>query len=145
MYFWGPADLLRLGSAITVQISIEFVIVALGLIHWALGRFFDRRLLGAKTNGMEGERRVPMRRLMIPLVVSTALAVWAPGPASAKGQGRQDAYYEVWCTTDTGELVQAESVDAHAIEQGGKGHAIENFNEHYPFGWTCWPVGPFGE
>ena len=31
----------------------------------------------------------------------------------------------------------AESVDAHAIEQGGKLGAIDNFNANHE-GWFCW-------
>lgn len=83
-----------------------------------------------------------MRKLLIPVLAATVLATWVPTAASA-GDARQDAYYTVMCTTDTGELVAAESVDAHAIEQGGKAAAIAHFSANYPFGWTCWFEGPF--
>jgi hypothetical protein len=84
-----------------------------------------------------------MRKLLIPLAVSTALAMWATSAASAASEDhRQDAYYQVHCITDTGGEVLAEAVDAHAIEQGGKGGAIDNFSANYPFGWYCWPEGP---
>ena len=43
------------------------------------------------------------------------------------------------CYDPTGTLVQAESVDAHAMEQGGKAHAIDLFNAHHP-DWYCWPT-----
>ena len=35
----------------------------------------------------------------------------------------------------------AEAIDARPIEQG-KGGAIANFSQHYPFGYTCWAEGP---
>jgi len=40
------------------------------------------------------------------------------------------------------DLYHAGSVDARAIEQGGKGHAIELFNANHP-AWSCWAAGPF--
>jgi hypothetical protein len=46
------------------------------------------------------------------------------------------------CTDPSGADVVAESVDAHAIEQGGKDHAIELFNANHP-GWSCEAKGPF--
>jgi hypothetical protein len=46
------------------------------------------------------------------------------------------------CTDPGGHDVVAESVDARAIEQGGKQHAIDLFNANHP-GWSCWADGPF--
>jgi hypothetical protein len=74
-------------------------------------------------------------------IVAAALAC-ASTPTAAFAQ-RADSYYEVWCTDADGNLIQAESVDAHSIDQGGKGEAIKKFSENYPFGWTCWWEGPF--
>src|SRR5205085_1308890 len=80
-----------------------------------------------------------VRVAVITSVVAAALA-WAPTAAHA----RADTYYEVWCTDADGNLIQAESVDAHAIDQGGKGESILKFSEHNHCGWTCWWEGPFG-
>jgi len=78
-----------------------------------------------------------MRILVIVLIVCVAL-VGTAGSAFA-GDKRADAYYTVMCYDPTGALVEAESLDAHAIDQGGKGHAIDLFNAHHP-DWSCWPV-----
>lgn len=86
-----------------------------------------------------------MRKLLIPVLAAMVLATWAPTAASA-GAPRADRYYTVFCVdpADPENTVEAESVDAHAIEQGGKAAAIAKFSENYPFGWTCWAEGPFG-
>jgi hypothetical protein len=47
---------------------------------------------------------------------------------------RADGYYTVVCSDGN----SYESVDAHAIEQGGKSGAIENFSTKTPLGLTCW-------
>ena len=85
-----------------------------------------------------------MRKLLIPLAASAALAMWSPVAASAASQDhRQDAYYQVHCIVLlTGDEILSEAVDAHAIEQGGKAGAIANFSQHYPFGYSCWAEGP---
>lgn len=70
------------------------------------------------------------------LLMASAPAAWASTP-------RADSYYEVHCLDGDGNPVQAESVDAHAIERGHKDDAIVLFSRNYPFGWTCWAVGPF--
>jgi hypothetical protein len=77
-----------------------------------------------------------MRKLVI-IVIAAATLVTTAGSAFA-GDKRADTYYVVMCYDPTGALVQAESVDAHAIDQGGKRHAIELFNANHP-GWFCWP------
>ena len=82
-----------------------------------------------------------MRKILI--TVAVAIAAVAVAPSAGATTPRVDTYYEVWCTDGAGNLVQAESVDAHAIEQGGKAAAIDRFSANYPFGLTCWPVGPF--
>ncbi len=82
-----------------------------------------------------------MRKILVSVVVS--LAAFAAIPTAHATTPRADAYYQVWCTDSDGNLVQAESVDAHSIEQGGKAAAIAHFSANFPFGWTCWPVGPF--
>ena len=58
------------------------------------------------------------------------------------GEKRNDAYYTVHCTDPDGNPTVNESVDAHAIEQGGKLGAIDNFNANHE-GWFCW-VEPGG-
>ena len=84
-------------------------------------------------------------RIIVATLASIAMA--APTAASAASTGRHDTYYQVWCRTDTGAVVQAESVDARSIQYdktpGGKDGAIENFTNNFPLGWTCWAVGPF--
>lgn len=84
-----------------------------------------------------------MRKVLTLLLVSAALAAAAPTTASATSQGRHDRYYTVMCLTDTGDTVAAESVDARAIERGGKLGAIANFSANFPLGWSCWAEGPF--
>ena len=82
-----------------------------------------------------------MKRLLgIGLVAALALAM---APTAFAGEKRADTYYTVNCIDPDGNHVVAESVDAHAIEQGGKAAAIELFNEHHD-GWLCWAEGPFG-
>lgn len=82
-----------------------------------------------------------MKRLALSLVVGVSALAWAPAADAASP--RADTYYVVMCTDTDGNLIQAESVDAHAIEQGGKAQAIALFSQHYPFGLTCWAEGPF--
>jgi hypothetical protein len=82
------------------------------------------------------EGRPEMRKIMI-IVIACAMLVATGGTAFA-GDKRVDTYYVVMCYDPTGALVQAESVDAHAIEQGGKAHAIDLFNAHH-LDWHCWP------
>jgi len=77
-----------------------------------------------------------MRKILIP-VVAGVLVLVVPASAATAGPKRTDRYYTVMCIDPDGQLVQAESVDGHAIEQGGKGGAIDNFNENHP-GWYCW-------
>jgi len=81
-----------------------------------------------------------MRKVTILLAIAAALL--ASTPIAVASTPRHDTYYEVWCTDTDGNLVQAESVDARAIEVGGKAHAIDLFSHNYPFNWTCWPEGP---
>ncbi len=81
-----------------------------------------------------------MRKTMVMLAVAIAAVMAAPSAGATTP--RADAYYEVWCIDPSGALVQAETVDAHAIEQGGKDHAIALFVANHP-AWNCWAVGPF--
>jgi len=81
-----------------------------------------------------------MRRLV--LAAAVGALVLTAAPSALAGPNRADSYYTVMCTDPGGVEVQAESVDARAIEQGGKAHAIELFNANHP-GWSCWADGPF--
>jgi len=81
-----------------------------------------------------------MRKLVFAVAVGALVLVSAP--SALAGPNRADSYYTVMCTDPTGADVVAESVDARAIEQGGKGHAIDLFNANHP-GWSCLPEGPF--
>ena len=78
-------------------------------------------------------------------LVAVAFAVaWllAAVPIVAASPGRADTFYTVNCIDPDGNHVLAESVDAHAIERGGKLGAIQRFTRAQP-GWTCWAEGPF--
>jgi len=77
-----------------------------------------------------------MRTILILVMTSVALVTTAT--SAIAGVKRADTHYVVTCYDPTGALVQAESVDAHAIEQGGKAHAIDLFNAHH-LDWYCWP------
>jgi len=81
-----------------------------------------------------------MRTLAI-VVAAAALSLAAISPVTA-AETRNDAYYTVHCTDPGGNPTVNESVDANAIEQGGKLGAIANFNANHE-GWTCWAEGPF--
>jgi hypothetical protein len=81
-----------------------------------------------------------MRKLALAAVAGALLM--ASAPTAFGSTPRADPYYEVWCDTGDG-VVQAESVDARAIELGHKDLAILLFSGNFPFGWTCWAVGPF--
>jgi len=70
------------------------------------------------------------------IAASAALALILAAPAAA-GEKRNDAYYTVHCIDPDGTPTVNESVDAHAIEQGGKLGAIANFNASHE-GWFCW-------
>jgi hypothetical protein len=81
-----------------------------------------------------------MRKLV--LVAAVAALVLTSASSALAGPNRADSYYTVMCTDPGDQEVVAESVDARAIEQGGKAHAIELFNANHP-GWSCWAAGPF--
>jgi hypothetical protein len=76
-----------------------------------------------------------MRKIAVSLIVA-AMAVAVPTAASAAGP-RAEAHYTVVC-----DGIAYESVDAHAVELGGKAHAVDLFNEH--LGEQCSLEGPFG-
>jgi hypothetical protein len=83
-----------------------------------------------------------MRKLVLSAAVGAL--VLAAAPSVLAGPNRADSYYTVMCIDPAGDQVQAESVDARAIEQGGKDHAIDNFNANHP-DWFCWADGPFNQ
>jgi hypothetical protein len=87
------------------------------------------------------ERRLQVNKLAFAVVAGALLM--ATAPVASASTPRVDRYYEVHCLDGDGNPVQAESVDAHAIEPGHKDDAILLFNRNFPFGWTCWAVGPF--
>jgi len=81
-----------------------------------------------------------MRKLVFAAAVG--VLVLAAAPSAWAGPNRADTYYTVQCTDRDENPTVNESVDAHAIEQGGKLGAIANFNANHE-GWTCWVEGPF--
>jgi hypothetical protein len=72
-------------------------------------------------------KRLAMVSAMVALVIVAAPAALA----------RDDAYYTVVC-----DGISYESVDAHAIEQGGKLDAVLHFGEKHDMDCTVDP--PFG-
>ena len=70
-----------------------------------------------------------MKRLA--LVSATVVLVLATAPAAL---ARDDAYYTVVC-----DGIRYESVDAHAIEQGGKFDAVLHFGEKHDMNCTVDP------
>lgn len=72
-----------------------------------------------------------MKRMSI--VVGALILALAAAPAAL---ARADAYYTVVC-----DGISYESVDAHAIEQGGKADAVAHFGEKH--GMECGLEGPF--
>jgi hypothetical protein len=72
-----------------------------------------------------------MKRLLT--VTALTLLVLAAAPTVS---ARADRYYTVVC-----DGVAYESVDAHAIDQGGKDDAIAHFGAKH--GMDCRPTGPF--
>lgn len=83
-----------------------------------------------------------MRKLVLSAAVG--VLVLATAPAALAGPNRADTYYTVHCTDPAGNPTVNESVDARAIEQGGKLGAIANFNANHE-SWTCWAEGPFND
>ncbi len=81
-----------------------------------------------------------MRKLV--LAAAVGALVLTSAPSALAGPNRADRYYTVNCIDPNDQQVMAESVDARAIEQGGKGQAIDNFNANHP-AWFCWAEGPF--
>ena len=66
------------------------------------------------------------------LLLATAPAVLA----------RADTYYTFKCIDPDGNPITAESVDAHAIEQGGKLMGSAHWQSAHP-DYDCWVEGPF--
>ena len=85
-----------------------------------------------------------MRKLVLSAAVAVGLLVGVAAPANgaADTTPRAHAFYEIWCTTATGDVVLWKRVDAHAIDPGGVDAATENFNANNPYGEHCEVVGP---
>jgi hypothetical protein len=77
------------------------------------------------------------------LAAVAAAMLMASAPVASASTPRADSYYEVHCLDGDGNPVQSESVDARSIERGHKDDAIALFSRNFPFGWSCWAVGPF--
>jgi hypothetical protein len=77
------------------------------------------------------------------LLASTLTMLWllAAVPA-ALAAGRADTFYTFVCIDPDGNVVTAESVDAHAIEQGGKLMGSANWAAAHP-DYDCHVEGPF--
>ena len=73
-----------------------------------------------------------MRKLAIPLIAGLVALGFAPTALAATP--RADRYYVVKCNDGN----EYEAVDARAVEQGGKAHAVALFSRNTPFGLTCW-------
>ena len=70
-----------------------------------------------------------MRRVSAFAIACVLLLVAAPAVFAAPG--RADTFYTFNCIDPDGNPVTAESVDAHAIEQGGKLAAVLHFGEKH--------------
>ena len=77
-----------------------------------------------------------MRKILIPVIAAMALLLM-PVASETAGPERADTYDQVWCIDPAGDTVQAKAIDANAIEQGGKAHAIDLFHANHP-DWFCW-------
>ena len=66
----------------------------------------------------------------------------AAAPAVFAAPGRADTFYPFNCIDPDGNPVTAESVDAHAIEQGGKLMGSAHWGLAHP-DYECWVEGPF--
>ncbi len=86
----------------------------------------------------------PLRAAGIGLVAALTFAPVAL--ATSESTPRQDAYYDIWCTTAEGSVYLAKQVNANAIqpdkEPGGKDTATARFNANNPFGESCEEDGP---
>jgi hypothetical protein len=66
----------------------------------------------------------------------------AAAPAVLAGPKRADTFYTFTCIDPDGNLITAESVDAHAIEQGGKLMGSAHWELAHP-DYDCSVEGPF--
>jgi hypothetical protein len=84
-----------------------------------------------------------MKKILLSTILGAAMLL--PASAATADTPRVDRYYTVVCfdPADPETAIEAESIDAHAIEQGGKKHAIELFSQNYPFHLDCTWTGPF--
>jgi len=78
------------------------------------------------------------------LAAIAVAAMWlaAAVPITSAASGRADSYYTFRCIDPSGNLVDAESVDARSIEQGGKLQGSANWQAAHPE-YDCWVEGPF--
>ena len=72
----------------------------------------------------------------------SCLLLMAAVPAVLAAPGRADTFYTFKCIDPDGNLITAESVDARAIEQGGKLMGSANWASAHP-DYACWVEGPF--
>ena len=77
-----------------------------------------------------------MKKIAVPLIAGILALGFTPSASAATP--RADRYYVVVCNG-----TEYESVDAHAVELGGKAYAVALFSQHYPFDLQCSLEGPF--
>ena len=80
-------------------------------------------------------------RLVSALAIACGLLL-AATPAVLAAPGRADMFYTFKCIDPDGNPITAESVDAHAIEQGGKLMGSAQWESAHP-DYECWVEGPF--
>jgi hypothetical protein len=80
-------------------------------------------------------------RLVSALAIASVVLLGA-APAVLAAPGRADTFYTFRCIDPDGNLITAESVDARAIEQGGKLMGSANWELAHP-DYDCWVEGPF--
>jgi hypothetical protein len=66
----------------------------------------------------------------------------ATAPSAFAGPNRADTFYTFMCIDPDGNPITAESVDAHAIEQGGKLMGSAHWQRAHP-DFACRVEGPF--
>jgi hypothetical protein len=72
-------------------------------------------------------------------LTAACVLLLATAPAAL---ARADTFYTFMCIDPDGNLITAESVDAHAIEQGGKLMGSAHWGSAHP-DYDCWVEGPF--
>jgi hypothetical protein len=88
----------------------------------------------SETEAQTRRKEAPMSKILITLITGALTVV--PTTAALAASPRGDTYYVVRCADGN----EYEAVDAHAVELGGKAHAVALFSQHTRL--QCWLVRP---